>query len=355
MRILRFLLLPVSMIYTLVVVVRNFLFDVGVLTSQSYQLPLIGVGNLSMGGTGKSPHVDYLMNLLSSKFKLASLSRGYGRSSSGYHEVLLTNTFTEVGDEPLMLKKKHPLVTIAVDGNRRRGIKSLLNQKPEIDCILLDDSFQHRAIQPGLNILLTDYSKLYIDDLVLPTGSLREPKFGANRADLVIVTKCPRIFSPIDARGIRKKLRVKPYQAVFFSYFKYMDLKPVYHNNHEVEKLGPKMEVVLLTGIAKSSNLLYYVKDKVKHIVHHKYGDHHTFGLTDIQKLIQEFEGLKGDNKIILTTEKDAMRLHMPGIVELLGDFPVYYIPVSVEFHGKDKEDFEEQIMNYVRRYSKID
>lgn len=344
------------MLYAGVIMLRNFLYDIGVFSSKGHEVPVIGVGNLSLGGTGKSPHVAYLLDLLLKQYKPASLSRGYGRNSTGFLEVKKESSFMEVGDEPKMLKTLQPYCLVAVDANRRRGIKKMLDLYPETNAIVLDDAFQHRAVQPGMNILLTDYSKLYIDDMILPTGSLREPARGASRADMIIVTKCPNIFSPVDARGIRKRLHIKPYQSVYFSYFKYGELKPVYHNE---EKESPKLKrtsnVLLFTGIAKPANLLYHIKDSVNHVSHVRFGDHHTFNINDIQRIIREFEGLKGTDKIILTTQKDAMRLHMPGITEILGDFPVYYIPVKVEFHGKDKEDFEEQIINYVRRYSKID
>ena len=205
MKLLRFFLFPLSLIYAAVVLTRNFFYDIGIFSGKSYSIALIGVGNLSMGGTGKSPHVEYLIDFLGKKIKVASLSRGYGRKTSGFIEVKESSTFIEVGDEPRAFKSKFKKGIIAVDANRRRGIDKLLDIYPEIKCIILDDSYQHRAVIPGMNILLTDYSKLYIDDFILPTGNLREPKIGSNRADIIIVSKCPTIFSPIDARGIRKK------------------------------------------------------------------------------------------------------------------------------------------------------
>ncbi|MCB0480545.1 MAG: tetraacyldisaccharide 4'-kinase [Flavobacteriales bacterium] len=360
MKLLRFLLLPITLVYVGITMLRNLFYDVGIFGSSRYQLAVIGIGNLSLGGTGKSPHVEYLLRFLADKFQTATLSRGYGRKTSGYLEVGANSTFIEVGDEPRMLKNKFPNASVVVDANRRRGIKKIMEKHQETQVILLDDAFQHRAVQPGMNILLTDYSKLYIDDLVVPTGSLREIARGALRADMIIVTKCPSIFSPVDARGIRKRLKVRPYQSVYFSYFKYGKLKTVYakkdkEKKKEIPEFKKSTNVLLFTGIAKSANLVYHLKDQVNQVQHIRFGDHHTFQINDIQRIIKEFEALKGGDKFILTTEKDAMRLQMPGIVELLGNLPIYYIPIQVEFHGKDKVEFEEQIMNYVKRYSKAD
>lgn len=351
MKIIRFLLYPVSLIYGGVVILRNFLYDIGFFRSVGYKLPLIVVGNLSMGGTGKSPHVEYLVRLLKRRAKMATLSRGYGRKTTGFREVKTGDSYLDVGDEPLVFKSKFDFLNVFVDARRNRGIKKIKELLPEINCVLLDDAYQHRSLNAGLSILLTDYSKLYIKDMLLPTGSLREPKWGANRADIIVVTKCPSIFSPVDARAIRKRLKVKPYQKVYFSYLTYGSLKPVYPNTQLTSlKLEKNISVLLFTGIAKPSLLEYHIKDAVSHYEQLRFGDHHNYMINDVQRILKTFDQLKGDEKIILTTEKDAIRLHSAGISELLKDKPLYYIPVQVQFHGKDKDDFDEQILEYVTR-----
>lgn len=351
MKIIRFFLYPIAFLYGGLMTVRNFLFDTGFLSSKMYDFPVISVGNLSMGGTGKSPHVEYLIRLLKRKSKIATLSRGYGRKTTGFLEVSGSHSFLDVGDEPKVFKDNYPYLNVFVDANRNRGIRSIREKFPETKCVIMDDAFQHRSIKPGLSILLTDYSKLYIKDLMLPTGGLREPYWGAQRADIIVVTKCPSIFSPVDARAIRKQLKAKPYQKVYFSYLSYNNVKPVYDNDHPKNiKLGKENDILLFTGIAKPSILEYHLKDEVNSIRHLRFGDHHNFMINDIQKIVREFDQLKGKNKIILTTEKDAVRLQSAGIKEILGNTPIYYIPVQVQFHGKDKEEFDEQILEYVTR-----
>ncbi len=351
MKVVRFLLYPFALLYGGIMMVRNFLFDSGILPSKLHEIPTISVGNLSMGGTGKSPHVEYLIRLLQRRSDIVTLSRGYGRKTSGFIEVTEKHSFLEVGDEPKVFKNNFPSLGVFVDAQRNRGIEKILSLYKETKCVILDDAFQHRSLQPGMSILLTDYSKLYIKDLMLPTGNLREPKWGAHRADIIVVTKCPSIFSPVDARAIRKQLSVKPYQKVYFSYLSYGNIQKVFKNpDLKNIKLEKDSNVLLFTGIAKPSSLEYYLKDEVDSIKHLRFGDHHNFMINDIQKILSEYEKLKGSNKLILTTEKDAVRLQSPGIKELLSDMPIYYIPVQVQFHGKDKEEFDEQIIEYVTR-----
>ncbi len=351
MKIIRFFLYPIAFFYGGIMTVRNFFYDMGFLSSKMHDFPVISVGNLSMGGTGKSPHVEYLIRLLKRKIKIATLSRGYGRKTTGFINVSHKHSFLDVGDEPKVFKDNYPYLNVFVDANRNRGIKNIIEKYPETKCVILDDAFQHRSLKPGLSILLTDYSKLYIKDIMLPTGGLREPRWGALRADIIVVTKCPSIFSPVDARAIRKQLKTKPYQKVYFSYLSYNSVKPVYENSHPKNiKLGKEKDILLFTGIAKPSILEYHLKDAVNSIRHLRFGDHHNFMINDIMKILREFDQIKGKNKIIITTEKDAVRLQSDGIRELLGDKPIYFIPVQVQFHGKDKEEFDEQIIEYVTR-----
>jgi tetraacyldisaccharide 4'-kinase len=331
---------------------RNFLYDMHLLPSKSFPFPVIGVGNLTMGGTGKSPHVEYLADLLCSQFEVGMVSRGYGRRSSGYREVKSEMTFLEAGDEPLMIKLKYPELHVAVDGDRVRGIERLKANHTGLRCVLLDDSFQHRNVVPGLNIMLTDYSNLYYNDFVLPTGRLREFRTGAARADVIVVTKCPTPFSPVDARAIKSRMNPKPYQQVFFSSFEYFDLQPVFPDSvpSPLAALSVQTSVLLVTGIARSQILYYHIKNQVQHIKHQRFPDHHIFSLTDAAHLRSAFSTLQGQQKIIITTEKDAVRMRLPGLSPELNDLPIYFLPVRVKIHGRETENFDDLILNYVRR-----
>lgn len=352
MHFLRFLLLPVSLLYGLVMQFRNLLFDTGLLPSYRFKFPVIGVGNLTLGGTGKSPHVEYLADLLCPHFATGMVSRGYGRRSSGYLEVKPGMTYFEAGDEPLMIKMKRPDLFVAVDADRKRGIQRLRNEHPQLRGILLDDAFQHRRVTPGLNILLTDYSNLFFNDFVMPTGRLREFRSGVSRADIIVVTKCPTPFSPVDARAIRARMMVKPYQHVFFSSYEYYDLQPVFNQVETNEKitLHSDLNVLLVTGIARSQILFYHIKNLVQRIRHLRFADHHMFSLTDAANIRSVFELLPGQKKVILTTEKDAFRLRLPALQEQLTDLPIYFIPIKVIMHHREGENFDELVLNYVRR-----
>jgi len=357
MKILKLLLYPISLLYGLGVMFRNMLFNIGILPSKSFRIHIISVGNLSTGGSGKTPHIEYLVKLLSGEKRTAVLSRGYMRKSSGFKMVEPDASPGEVGDEPLQMKKKFPEITIAVDENRVRGINKILQLIPETQVVLLDDAYQHRYVNPGINILLTDYNKMYIDDTLIPTGNLREWPYNSNRADIIVVTKTPKIFSPLEKRVIKDKLKVKPYQHVFFSYEKYGNFYPLKkeENTNSIHKdyyFSNEYSIVLVTGIAKPRNLYYYLKDRLKEVVHLKFPDHHNYTVMDINKMKTTFEKIKNTQKIILTTEKDAMRLSLPKIMEILGDLPVFYLKMEIDFHQNDKENFNEHLITYIRRNS---
>ncbi len=279
---------------------------------------------------------------------MAVLSRGYGRSTTGYLLADEQSNSATIGDEPLQIHTRYPDLPVAVDGNRRRGIEKLFGTFTELRGIILDDAFQHRYVIPGISILLTSYDKLYIDDYVLPTGYLREFRGGSKRADIIVVTKAPRLLSPIDRRLISQRLSPKPYQKVYFSYMSYQSPTPVF--NAEEIKIGKKTEVVLVTGIAKPDNLFYYLKDRVKSVKHIKFRDHHNFEMMDIMKIKSAYDKLKTDDRVIITTEKDAMRLRLPSIEEEMAELPLFYIPLELQMHDLDKKDFDERIEDYVRR-----
>lgn len=346
MKLIRFLLFPLSLAYYFVTSIRNFLFDAGILKSTSFKIPTIVVGNLSVGGTGKTPQIEYLVQLFKKDFKLAVLSRGYGRKTKGFIKATSLSTAKEIGDEPLQFYKKFNDIAVAVDENRVNGINKLLRDEDKPSLVLLDDAFQHRKIKAGFYILLTKYEDLFVDDFLLPTGNLRESAHGANRADIVIVTKCPTTISLFNQHEIKKKLTQNFQGPVFFTSISYSEaLKSNTQSEMTLSDLK-NYEVLLVTGIANPSPLLDFLKAN-KLLFHHiKYPDHHLFSNADVEKIKQDFAAISSDKKIILTTEKDFVRLE-----NRLTD--LYYIEIATKFINK-KEDFDSMLKEYVAARSKF-
>ena len=325
----RKILFPISIGYDAVTTVRNFFFDKGIFKSKSYDFPIIAVGNLSVGGTGKSPMIEYLIRLLRQEGQLATLSRGYRRRSTGFVLADTSSTADDIGDEPMQFHTKFDAISVAVDGDRQNGIAQLQELvSPEV--ILLDDAFQHRKVKAGFYVLLTKYDELFVDDLLLPAGNLRESKRGAKRADVIIVTKCPNSISALEQKKIIKRLNVT--QDVFFSSIGYAD-KIEGAKNIALDDLI-STEFTLVTGIANPSPLIDYLKQKQLHFKHLAFKDHHNF--TD-----EELEGLS-EKELILTTEKDYMRLK-----DKLSN--VSYLPIITEFVS-NKTAFDKQVLSYVKK-----
>ncbi|HZK09289.1 MAG TPA: tetraacyldisaccharide 4'-kinase [Bacteroidales bacterium] len=348
MRIFLFLLYPFALLYALVLMLRNKAYDWGLLRSKRFDVPVISVGNLSMGGTGKTPHVEYLIELLKDEYQPAVISRGYKRKSRGFVMAAPQSTSMDIGDEPLQISRKFPEIKVAVDGNRVRGIRQMLQKHPSTDVVLLDDAFQHRAVKSGLSILLTDFHNLYAEDYPVPVGTLREFRSGAHRADIIIVTKTGRTLSPITVRRLDELLKPRPHQQLFFSYISYGPLTPLPGSTAELpeEKVS---SVLLFAGIANT----YPLKEHVMKISNYQemieFSDHHHYTQKDYEKIRKQFEDIFVKNKIIITTEKDAMRIAIPQIPELLADLPVFYIPIEIKIHTEFRKSFNEQIRNYVR------
>ncbi|MBI4944805.1 MAG: tetraacyldisaccharide 4'-kinase [Bacteroidetes bacterium] len=349
MNFLRFLLFPAALLYGIGIFFRNLLYQIGILPAKGFDTGIIVIGNLSVGGTGKSPMTEYLIRLLKEKFPLATLSRGYKRHTTGFLLAEKDSTSFQIGDEPLQFKKKFPDIIVSVDENRKQGIKKLLLQFPQLKIILLDDAFQHRRVKPGLSILLTDYSKIFYDDFLLPVGSLREWSAGKGRADIIIVTKCPVNLSPVEKRIILKNISPEPHQHVFFSHIKYGEPITLFPSPSG-EGLGMRSTVVLLTGISNPKPLEDYLKDKVSNIIPMHYPDHHEYTIVEANKAVETFNNIASSNKVIITTEKDAMRLDKPGLVEVLHTLPIYYIPIEVSFDEKEKTEFNQLITDYAFR-----
>jgi len=349
---LRIILFPFSLLYGLGVWLRNKLFDWNILPSKSFDIPVISVGNLSVGGTGKSPHVEYLVNLLKQDFKVATLSRGYKRKSKGFVLADENSDAKQLGDEPFQFKNKFPEVEVAVDEKRKRGIEKLLKLKPKTDVVILDDAFQHRYVKPGISILLTDFHKLYTSDYVLPTGNLREFRNGAKRADIIVVTKTSKVLSPITRRRIEGQLKPTPNQKLFFSYIKHKKLVPLpgIKNPETFDKNKTFNTILLVAGIANTYPLEMHLQKWCEDLQVMKFPDHHSYRNKDIIRIIEKFENIITRNKILVTTEKDSVRLREPELMKTLKNFPVYYIPIEIMIHKEDREDFNEQILKYVRK-----
>ena len=353
-------LLPLSWLYGLGVKFRNMLFDMNILKSKSYAVPVISVGNITVGGTGKTPHVEYLIRLLKDQFNVAMLSRGYKRKSSGYVLATPDSPMKMIGDEPYQIKQKYPKVTVAVDAKRTRGIEHLIHDDStkETDVILLDDAFQHRYVKPGVNILLVDYHRSIIFDKMIPAGRLREPLKGKDRADIVIVTKCPKDLKPMEFRVLTKQMNLYPYQQLFFTTLDYGQLKRIFPNNqnnlgipNSLEDLGD-YQVLLLTGIASPKQIYYDVKPHAKDIRTLAYGDHHTFKQKDIQHINETFASMPSP-KIIITTEKDMVRLETTeGLSDEVRN-SLYVLPVRISFMLEGEATFNENIIGYVRKNSR--
>lgn len=354
-KILAGLLTPISWIYGSVAGVRNWMFESKFLKSMEYDIPIIGVGNLTVGGTGKTPHVEYIVSHLSLDYNVAVLSRGYKRKTKGFVLANANSTPSTIGDEPYQIYKKfHGRVIVATCESRRKGIEELLRLFPDLDVIVLDDSFQHRWVKPKVSILLTDYSRPFYKDKLLPLGRLRESPRQVNRADMVIVTKCPEDMQPISFRITSKDLDLMKFQKLFFSRYDYGNLKPVFPENAiynvALHDLTKNDGVMLLTGIAHPRYFVrffrgYPFKVKVDH-----YPDHHDFSKRDVMEIEKKFREMPGQKKIIVTTEKDAVRLmHNPYFPINLKPF-TFFLPVNVRMvKGVEDHDLIDELKSLIK------
>ena len=347
-------LLPFSWIYGSIVRFRNWLFDMGLKKSKSFSIPIISVGNITVGGSGKTPHVEYLIRLLHDKAKIAVLSRGYKRKSHGYVLAEESTTMPEIGDEPFQMHQKFSDIYVAVDAKRARGIENLQNDEAtkDVDVVLLDDAFQHRYVKPGINILLVDYHRLIIYDKMLPAGRLREPLSGKNRADIVIITKCPKDLKPMEFRVLTKAMDLYPFQKLYFTCIDYDTPKGVFEEKQiELDTLQD-YHVLLLTGIASPKQMEHDLKPMTKDITNLSFGDHHSFKGKDIDRINDTFESMP-EPRIIITTEKDAVRLReTEGLYEKVKS-NMYELPIKVSFMLDQQDNFNEKIISYVRKNSR--
>ena len=350
----RYLVLyPFSLLYSLVTDVRNFLYDSGILPSKEFNVPIICVGNITVGGTGKTPHTEYLAGLLYEKYRIAILSRGYKRKSHGFRVASASSTFIEIGDEPLQIFKKFPGIIVAVDGDRINGARTIINDHPETEIIILDDGFQHRSIKPMLSILLTDYNRLITRDHLMPYGNLREGVKNAGRASIIVVTKSPEDIAEPVMSDISKELKISSGQRLFFTSVKYENPVQLFGDNTSEEltlseETRARRGAVLITGIAAPAPFRHYLEKYFSEVNHIEYPDHHSFKTSDIKTISESWHALKSSSRYVITTEKDAVRLkEFANIVDPLKE-SVYYIPVSVSFLNNSKYSFDNLIFEYV-------
>lgn len=348
---LKFLLYPFSLLYGLVVYIRNRLFDLQIIGSRQFNFPVISVGNITVGGTGKTPHVEYLVKLLKDNSKVAVLSRGYKRKTKGFIVAEQKPSAADVGDEPAQIKLKYPEIEVAVNANRVEGVEKLIERKNEL--VILDDAYQHRYIKPGLSILLIDYNRRIESDYLLPLGRLRETSREIKRADIIVVTKSPLELKPIERRVILEQINPYPYQQLFFSGFAYSKIKPVFnarlnkvdefYNNHSI------YTVLLVTGIAFAKPIVQYLKGLTNDIKHLEFADHSDYNMSKLDKIKDSFKSIENEKKIIITTEKDSIKLKEFNEIDELLLRNTYYLPIEVEIID-EKEEFNNQILEYVRK-----
>lgn len=346
----RIILFPFAWLYGWIIRFRHFLFNIGLLRSKSFAIPVISVGNISLGGTGKTPHTEYLARLLLDDYKVAILSRGYGRKSKGF---LIGNQFSgykEIGDEPMQyLRKFGKKIVVAVSERRREGIRKLMDKDEFLEVILLDDAFQHRYVKPGMSVVLTDFHKLYKEDYLLPVGTLRDTIGALKRADIIIVTKSHRVLSPITRKRITDILKPKEHQALYFSYLEYDDLLPLFDtgDNQIPDNLST---IILFSGVANSYPLQEHLHSMCNELHVIDFFDHHVYRKKDIDLIVKKYDEAFMRKKIIVTTEKDAMRLMNSPYISAFQNLPVFYKPVRVKLHNPDEQEFDNQILTYVRK-----
>ncbi|NOY38013.1 MAG: tetraacyldisaccharide 4'-kinase [Chlorobi bacterium] len=353
--VLKVVLFPVSVLYGLVAGIRNRLYDMQILRSQDCDVPVIVVGNITAGGTGKTPHVEYLVDLLRPSCNVAVLSRGYKRKTRGFIKARTTTPWSEIGDEPFQIRQKFRDIDVAVDEKRKRGIRLLVEENAEKRVIILDDGFQHRSVKPGLSILLIDYNHPLSGDYYLPAGRLRESCYEFRRANIILFTKCPEKLKPIDERIRVKKLNPYPYQQVFFTKIQYNPPVSLFSDEEPPKDIKTFLKqfssVLVVTGIANPDTLVVYLQQYVKKVNRMHFPDHYLFKPADIEKICKNFAQISGDDKIVLTTEKDAVRLRSIRKESFQQPEKWYFVPVSIRFlQESEQQEFNKILLSYVEK-----
>lgn len=343
----RYLLFPLSLVYGGIVWLRNWLFDKNIFKSAAFNFPIICVGNIATGGTGKTPMTEYLIRLLQNKYNTATLSRGYKRKTKGFAIADSETTALEIGDEPMQFHNKFPNVTVAVGEERLVAIPQLLQDKPGTEVIILDDAFQHRTVAAGMNIVLTAFNNLYTRDLMLPAGDLRDVKASIKRANIIIVTKCKKGLTENEKNAMTKEINPLPDQSIFFTEITYAAPYHLFSNPNAT--IGPDTNILLVCGIANPRPLKDYLAAKMNTYDMLRYPDHHIFDMDDLNDIKKQFEKIKSSDKIILTTEKDAVRLVK--FEQELKDYPVYVLPIEHSFLFNGASLFDKKIIDFVNSF----
>ncbi|MEE4115814.1 MAG: tetraacyldisaccharide 4'-kinase [Marinilabiliaceae bacterium] len=350
----KYLLFPLTLLYGFVIRIRNFMYDTGLFKVHKLNFPVISVGNLAVGGTGKTPHIEYLAELLKKEFKVAVLSRGYKRKTRGFIIAGDNPTAALIGDEAAQVKKKFPGLIVAVDANRLNGINRLRSEYPDLDVILLDDAYQHRKINAGINILLTAYPNPFTKDFLMPSGRLREHRKNMRRADIILVSRSPLQLSAIDRRVMVSNIKLKSYQNLYFTSVLYKEPIPF---NQDIDRplclseiAKSNRSILLISGIADPGPLYSYLSIYSKNIVHLSFRDHHFFTAKDLEKIIKAYSGLPEDSRCVITTEKDAERLKEIDNIASYFDRNLYILPIGLSFLNDDTKEFNNLITSYVRK-----
>lgn len=347
-RLLKPLLYPLSILYGAIVWLRNRLYDNGVLSSIQFSVPVICVGNLSTGGTGKTPHIEYLIRLFQYEYQLATMSRGYKRKTTGFYLADSDTDSWMIGDEPMQFYRKFPELTVSVCEDRMTGIPKLLSERPDVEIVLLDDAFQHRSVKPGLNILIMDFAKPFYNDYILPFGSLRESRKAYKRADIIVVSKCPDKLGAEMQQNIISKINPQEHQRVFFSKITY-DSVIDFFTGQPIDFVG-KPNIIMVSGIAKPEPMLQFLRGNIAKDVHLlKYPDHHFFTEANLEEIKQTHDNWNEAHKIIVTTEKDATRLEIHREELLSWNITIVILPIKIEFLNR-QEEFDNKVRNYVQK-----
>ncbi len=348
--VIRILFSPLSLIYGIVVSCINFFYDIDLIKGSSFSIPVVGVGNLSIGGAGKTPHIEYMIELLKDYVNLSTLSRGYKRQTQGFRIVTPEDTALTVGDEPLQYRRKYNDIVVAVGESRAYAIPQIIQKYPQTQVVLLDDAFQHRSVKPGLNILLTAYDSLFTRDYLLPSGRLREWRSGYKRAQIIIVTKCPNDITKDQKDAIIGEIKPLSHQHVYFSRYEYGYPYRMSDPTQRIS-LDKDLDIILLSAIANTDYLMDYLQSKVKSVNEIEFEDHHNFDRYDIEKIIKVFGNIPNERKLIITTEKDAMRLEVHKDILQKNNIPVFILPAKVKFLFEEGESFNADLHNYLLNF----
>lgn len=342
---LKYVSLPFALLYGLIIMVRNKFYDWKIFDSIGFDLPVICVGNITVGGTGKSPHIEYLIEQLMQDYKVATLSRGYRRQTRGFKLADANSNARDIGDEPFQFKSKYPTIEVCVAEERMTAIPELLQRKQNIQVILLDDAFQHRTVKAGMNILLTDYERLFTRDFIMPFGLLRESRSAYKRAEIIIITKCPQDLSLEEKQKLTAEINPLAHQQVYFSAINYANIYPLNPSTKEINK---DTEVLMVTGIANPKPLQERLEKEFKKVHCLPYKDHHYFTIDDINEINEAFNHISNPNKIIITTEKDASRLMLQKDKILDMNLPFYAQAIRIQFLFNEGGFFNEKVKSFV-------